>query len=212
LSNKGLELQERDIDILRLAYRFRFCLGRHVRVLCGFRGARASDRRLKLLVEAGYLERKKILYGIPYLYMLTHKGRLLIGANKRAETLRIERIVHDIHVLDSVIYFLDKAHISLSDIISEKELHVKDGFGSRRHYPDFLFNAASRVYAVEIETALKSKERLEKIIRSNYLEFDGQYWIVGENPKIKELINAFAREYSNIRVIDLKDVLDNGSH
>ena len=53
LSAKGLELQERDYEILRLVYRFRFCLGRHVQVLCGFSGARASDRRLKLLVEAG---------------------------------------------------------------------------------------------------------------------------------------------------------------
>jgi len=60
MSAKGLELQERDYEILRLVQRFRFCLGRHVQVLCGFSGARASDRRLKLLLDAGYLERKSI--------------------------------------------------------------------------------------------------------------------------------------------------------
>ena len=195
MSRKWLELQERDIEILRLVYRFRFCLGRHVRVLCGFSGARASDRRLKLLVEAGYLERKKLLYGVPYLYMLTHKGRMLLGVNKRADSLRLERITHDIHVLDSVIYFIHTAGIALRDITSEKEMHTQDGFGSRRHYPDFLINTPLGTIAVEIETALKSKERIEKNISSNYLEYERQVWIVGEIPKIHCCCTRF---YGNI--------------
>ena len=208
MSAKGLELQKRDLEILRLVYRFRFCLGRHIRVLCGFSGARASDRRLKLLVEAGYLERKKLLYGVPYLYRCTHKGRMLLGVNKRADTLRLERIMHDVHVLDSVIYFIHKAGVTLDAIISEKELHTKDGFGHRRHYPDFVMNTRNGQIAVEIEIALKSKERLEKNIRSNYLEYEQQYWIVGETPKIFELINAFKAEYSNIEIIQLKEVAE----
>jgi len=73
VSSRGMELQERDYEILRLVHRFRFCLGRHVMVLCGFSGARATDRRLRLLLDAKYLERKKYLYGIPYMYTLSHK-------------------------------------------------------------------------------------------------------------------------------------------
>jgi len=106
MSNKGLELQERDWEILRLIHRFRFCLGRHVQVLCGFGGARATDRRLKLLVEAGYLARKKYLYGIPYMYTLSHKGRILLGANKRQDKIRVDRITHDIYVIEAIIYFV----------------------------------------------------------------------------------------------------------
>ena len=215
MSNKGMEFQERDREVLRLVYRFRFCLGRHIRVLCGFSGARAADRRLKLLIEAGYLERKKLLYGVPYLYLLTHKGRIFLGVNKRADTLRLERIIHDIHVLDSVIYFIHTAGITLNAITSEKEMHCSDGFGSRRHYPDFLIHTTSGKIAVEIETALKSKERLRKNINSNYLEYEEQIWIVGEVPKIFELINGFQNEYSNIRIIQLKEVseyVDMGKH
>jgi len=208
MSAKGLELQERDINILRLVYRFRFCLGRHIRVLCGFNGARACDRRLKMLLDAGFLERKKILYGVPYLYLLTHKGRMILGANKRSDTLRIERITHDIHVLDSVIYFVLKSGITLDDVIAEKELHTKDGFGSRRHYPDFLVNTNDGQIAVEIETALKSKDRLEKNISENYLAYESQVWIIGEIPKIFDLITSFSEEYSNIRIIKLKEVME----
>ena len=207
MSSKGLELQERDLEILKLVYRFRFCLGRHIRVLCGFSGARAADRRLKLLVEAGYLERKKLLYGVPYLYMLPHKGRMLLGVNKRADTLRLERITHDVFVLDSVIYFIHTAGIALFDIITEKELHTKDGFGNRRHYPDFVINTTDGRIAVEVEIALKSKERLEQNIRTNYLDYDFQYWILGDNPKLNALIKGFMNEYSNLKAIRLDEVI-----
>ena len=208
MSSKGLELQERDLEILRLVYRFRFCLGRHVKVLCGFTGARACDRRLKALVEAGHLERKKHIYGVPYLYTLSHKGRMLIGANKKAETLRLERIIHDIHVLDSVIYFIHTAGVTLDAVISEKEMHCSDGFGNRRHYPDFLINARNGRIAFEVEIALKSKERLEKNIRTNYMDYDFQYWVLGDNPKLNGLIKGFQGEYSNLNAIKLGEVIN----
>ena len=208
MSSQGLELQERDISILRLVYCFRFCLGRHIKILCGFSGARAADRRLKLLVEAGYLERKKLLYGVPYLYTVSHKGRMLIGVNKRADTLRIERIMHDSHVLDSVIFFLGTMNIGLDAIISEKEMHVSDGFGHHRHYPDFVINAPLGAIAVEVEIALKSKERLEKNIRTNYMDFDFQYWVLGDNPKLNALIKGFQGEYSNLSAIKLDAVVN----
>ena len=76
-----MKLTERDFFILRLVYKFRFALSRHVKKLSSFSGHRATDRRLRLLVLGGYLSRKKYLYGIPYLYTLTHKGRILLGVN-----------------------------------------------------------------------------------------------------------------------------------
>jgi len=149
------------------------------------------------------LERKKYLYGVPYLYTLSHKGRMLIGVNKRADMLRLERIMHDVYVLDTVIFFIGKANVSLSNITSEKELHSADGFGHRRHYPDFVVNGK---IAVEIEIALKSKERLRKNIEANYLDYDLQYWILGENPKLEKLIKEFQNEYSNLKAIRLEEV------
>ena len=54
-----MELTDRDYLILGLVFRFRFCQGRHIKELAGFQGQRATDRRLRTLIDAGYLLRKK---------------------------------------------------------------------------------------------------------------------------------------------------------
>ena len=209
MSTKGLEFQERDYEILRLVHRFRFCLGRHVMALCGFSGARASDRRLKLLFDAGYLAREKYLYGIPYMYTLSHKGRILLGANKREDKIRVDRITHDIYIIEAIIYYVKKYDVSLSAIESEKELHIKDGFGIRKHQPDFVVSSAEGRIAVEVELNAKAKDRMEENIRENYMKYDKQVWITN-NSKVKSLLKIFCSEYSNIEALTLEDVLTHG--
>ena len=176
-------------------------------LLADFSGLRATDRRLKALREAGYLNRQKYIYGVPYLYSLTHKGRILLGSNKRQDKIRLDRIAHDIFVLESVIYYVKKDNVSLSVIESEKELHIKDGFGTRKHHPDFVFSYDGQKIAVEIELNPKAKSRMEQNIRDNYLNFDLQKWITNDN-KVIALLENFANEYSNIDVIRLEEVLE----
>jgi len=199
-------ITDRDMEILRLVYRFKFCLGRHIKTLVQFTGARASDRRLKALVEAGYLDRKKYLYGIPYLYTVAHKGRILIGANKRENKIRLEQITHDITVLDALIFFKKKYALALSNIESERELHIKDGFGTRKHQPDFVFTYKDRRYAVEVELTLKAKANLEKNIQDNYLNYDSQIWITDDTKVLKHLQNLL-NAYSNIEIVRLGEIV-----
>jgi len=201
--NEGLLLMvivERDREILKLVYRMGFCLGRHIKELLCFSSARACDRRLSILVKVGYLSRKKYLYGIPYLYTVTHKGRILIGVNKRENKIRLEQINHDTKVLDVLIYCISKYGFKLGDMESERELHIKDGFGNRKHHPDFIFTHQNKKYAVEVELTLKAKTTLEKNVRDNYLNYDKQVWVTGDK-KIVSLLQRFADEYSNIEVM-----------
>lgn len=207
-----LVVTNRDLEILKLIYRFKFCLGRHVGPLVGFTGARACDRRLKVLVDAGYLSRKKYLYGVPYLYTVTHKGRILINANKRENKIRLEQINHDVRVLDALIYFKSKYGFSLDEAESERELHIKDGFGMRKHHPDFVFSyrdnvsSQSKTYAVEIELTPKSKSNLERNIRDNYLNYDHQIWVTDDN-KVLGMLRGFKDEYGNMEIVRLGDIL-----
>ena len=198
---------ERDLEILRLVYRFKFCLGRHVSTLAGFTGARACDRRLKALTDGGYLARKKYLYGLPYLYTVTHKGRILIGANKRENKIRLEQINHDVRVLDVLIHFINQYGFSLADMESERELHIKDGFGTRKHHPDFVFDHQGKKHAVEVELTLKAKTNLEKNVRDNYLNYDKQIWVTGDN-KITGILQNFANEYASLEIIPLEKLGD----
>jgi len=177
-----------------------------VSVLAGFTGARACDRRLKALTDGGYLARKKYLYGLPYLYTVTHKGRILIGANKRENKIRLEQINHDVRVLDVLIYLINQYGFSLADMESERELHIKDGFGTRKHHPDFVFDHQGKKYAVEVELTLKAKTNLEKNVRDNYLNYDRQIWVTGDK-KIMGILQNFSNEYANVEIKRLEDII-----
>lgn len=202
-----MRLTERDYLILNEVERWRFCLGRHIKLLADFSGERACDRRLKALIDAEYLSRKKILYGVPSVYSLTHKGKSLIGVNVRPDKFRIEQITHDIAVLDSAIYFISKFNISLSDILTEKQLHSRDGFSNRKHCPDFVFSQDGGPSPVEVELSTKSKVRFTKIVEAAYLEYQKQYWVVPENRfSILDRLQTLSNTYSGIEVVFLEEV------
>ena len=200
-------LVDRDYNIMREIERWRFCLGRHIKFLAGFDGQRACDRRLQMLIVAGYINKKKVLYGVPSLYFLTHKGKMLIGANKRQDKIRIEKIPHDIAVADTAIYFILKFKISLDEITTEKQINSVSGFGERKHSPDFLITRNDKKYCIEVELSQKSKERFEKIVGDNYLEYEWQFWVVSKTGvKIKRRLEDLLGKYQNIKIINLEEV------
>lgn len=201
-----MRLVDRDYMIFREVERWRYCLGRHIKMLAGFSNQRSCDRRLRVLLDNGFLERKKVIYGIPSIYTLPYKAKILIGANKRQDKIRLDNIVHDIAVLDTVIYMIAEYDISLSDIQSEKELHSIDGFSIRKHQPDFVFTKDNKKYCVEVELTLKAKNRLEKNINSNFLSYDIQIWILEDNPKLIRLLKKHQLQYPNIEIKEIKEV------
>lgn len=198
---------DRDYLIMHEINRWRFCLSRHIRFLAGFAGQRATDRRLKLLIEAGYIRRRKIIYGVPSLYYLTYKGKILNHLPTKQDKVRIEQVTHDIAVLDTAIYFLLKENIPLADITTEKELHSLDGFSIRKHRPDFVFTKDGKKYCVEVELNRKSKERFEKNLQDNFMEYDYQKWIVPHTQvKIIQLLKDNEDKYPIINIIHLEEV------
>ena len=173
-----IRLVDRDYRIIREVERWRVVLGRQIAELAGFTGLKACQRRLKKLIEAGYLERKRILYGIAGIYSLTNKAKILASLPVRSEKIRVEQIPHDIAVLDTAIYFHKMKSVPYEDMTTEKQLHSMDGFGVRKHRPDFIINRNGKSYCVEIELSLKAKARLEAIIQANFMDYDHQIWIV----------------------------------
>ena len=202
-----LRLVERDYRVLKEAGRWRILTGRTLARLAGFPSQRTGDRRLKKLLIAGYMERQKILYGVPYLYFLTPKGKALIGAPKYKEKIRIDQIRHDLAVVNTAIYFHEKLNIPYENILSEKELHRLDGFSNRRHRPDLVFTDGSKNICAEVELSLKAKERLKKNIKDNFLNYDLQIWVV---PSLQHKITAILQEeknsYTDIEILELKEI------
>ena len=201
-----MRLTDRDFLILNCLAKFNFMLGRHIKKLF-FDGTRACDRRLKLLCENEYMKHQKILYGIPSLYALTHKGKKTVNASLAENKIRVEQIPHDIAVIDTVIYILNEYGIALSNVTTEKQLHQLDGFGVRKHHPDFIFENNNQTVVVEIELTLKAKARLEKNITANFMNYDYQIWIVPNNQlKILKILGEHKQKYIDMKIISLEEV------
>ena len=182
-------------------------MGRHIKVMVGFTGSRACDRRLRELLDCGYLERKKIIYGIPSLYFLTGKGKTLIGKKAKSDNIRIDKITHEITVLDTVCYLMRNQNIKLNDIVTERQLFSENGFNTRKHYPDLIFKADGITTCVEIELSVKDRSRFEKNLQDNFMTYDKQIWVVPKTGyKIRQYLSDYKDTYPNIEILDLEEI------
>jgi len=199
---------ERDRKIIREIDRWRVVQGRHIREMAGFSGQRACDRRLRKLIDAGYLRREKILYGVAGIYRNTIKAtkkEVLPDGNNRKT--RIEQIKHDIMVLDTAIFFKERHGVEYDSMTTEIELHRQDGFGVRKHRPDFVFEKNGKLICVEVELALKSKDRFTRNIHDNFLTYDTQIWVVPDmKSKIAMFLAERRTEYPNIEILEVSAV------
>jgi DNA-binding HxlR family transcriptional regulator len=204
-----MRLTERDTAVLRELDRWRFALSRQLRFLSGFPSQRTCDRRLKALIDMGYINRKHVLYGVPSLYFPTHKGKALINTSTKPDKFKLEQIHHDIAVIDAAIYFHLHENVPLLAITTEKELHQRDGFGIRRHQPDFTFGVGGKNTCVEVELTPKSKDRLVVNLQDNFMSYDRQVWVVPKaQGKILRLLDSQSSTFPNMEIVPLEDVTD----
>lgn len=206
---KIIILNERDIKIIKEIQRWRFLLSRQIKVLGGFKGQRACDRRIKKLIEAGYIERKYIIHGIPRLYFITSKAVKLLDLDYRTANIRIEQITHDITVIDTAIFLITKEKVDSASIITERDLKHKAGFGNcSKHFPDFVYTKDNKSFCVEIELSEKKLTTLERNIKNNYKSFDVQRWFIPESrPKVLANIKTVGQKYG-VEISPLKGVIE----
>ncbi len=190
-------LTERDVEIITSIQKWRFLLSRQIKVLCGFSGQRACDRRLKKLIEAGYIERKHFIYGVPRLYFVTRKAVKLLDLEYYTPNIRIEQITHDIAVIDTAIYLINNEGVEKSSITTEREMKHKAGFGNPKHFPDFIYyTKENKTFCVEVELSAKKPTTLEKNIKNNYKVYDVQRWFIpSDRQKVIDNVKAIGEKY-----------------
>ena len=66
-------LTDRDRFIIEEISRFRGCLGKQIIKIANFTSRRSCDQRLKKLIDNGYIERKRYVYGIAGVYRITDR-------------------------------------------------------------------------------------------------------------------------------------------
>ena len=201
-----MKIVSRDYILMQQISKWRFLLGRQIKILAEFPSQRTVDRRIKILKEAGYIKGAYKLYGVPALYFATNKAKNVFNLDFVTTDVKIARIVHDIAVVDTAIYFMKK--LKVVNIKSEREFRHDSGFKRDGHYPDFICNIGSTTYAVEIEMTVKNKNVLENNIKKNYLSYDNQVWVVPKDKtKIWTVLEKSKNTYSNIFLISLEEVI-----
>ena len=201
-------LVERDVKIIKEIQRWRFLLSRQLKILGGFSGQRACDRRLKKLIEAGYIERKHFIYGVPRLYFVTKKAVKLLDLEYCTQNVRIEQIMHDIAVIDTAIYLINNKGIDNASIITEREMKHKAGFGNPKHFPDFIYTKDNNTFCVEIELSAKKPTTLERNIKNNYKGFDFQLWFIPtDRQKVVDNVKAIGEKYG-VKIEPLEKVVE----
>lgn len=186
---KNVLLNDRDIKILQEISRWKYCLGRQIRLIASFTGERSCDRRLRKLIDAGYLERKHILYGVPGLYFLTPQTKRLVGIKYYSNKIKLGEVMHDLAVIDTVIFLCSRYELTMEVFRSERELHSLDGFSNRKHQPDATFTLNNVRYCLEVEFSEKSKVRFHTNVKDNFQNYDKQIWVIPKNEtKIKQML------------------------
>ncbi|MDR1410412.1 MAG: hypothetical protein LBJ12_09205 [Oscillospiraceae bacterium] len=110
-------------------------------------------------------------------------------------------------MIDAAIYVHLVHDVPLSAITTEKELHQRDGFGIRRHQPDFTFVVDGKTTCVEVELTPKSKDRLIVNLQDNFLTYESQVWVVPKTQgKILRLLSSQTSTFPNIEIVHLEDV------
>lgn len=208
IKDSKFRITDRDYKIVQEIDRWQICTSRHIRYLAGFTGQRACDRRLRKLIDAGYIERKKILYGFPGIYQNTYKAKAL-GHVPKEKKIRVEHLSHDISVLDTAIY-MNKRGIPFTAMTTERQLHSTDGFSVRKHRPDFAYTQDRKTTCVEVELTLKARTNFVKNIKDDFTNYDKQIWVVPDlDCKIACILQENIKKYPNIEILELSEVKDN---
>lgn len=200
-----MKIVPRDYILMQAITKWRFLLGRQIKILAGFPSQRTVDRRIKILKEAGYIKGAYKLYGVPALYFATNKAKNVFNLDYVTTDVKVARVIHDIAVVDTVIYFMKR--LNATNVKSEREFRHNSGFKRDGHYPDFICNIGKSTYAVEIEMTAKNKTVLQNNIKKNYLEYDYQIWTVPKDRvKIWSVLEDSKNTYSNISLLPLEEV------
>ena len=77
-----LKLVPRDYILMQAISKWRFLLGRQIKILAEFPSQRTVDRRIKILKEAGYIKGAYKLSYVPALCFVTNKVKNVFNSYK----------------------------------------------------------------------------------------------------------------------------------
>lgn len=172
--SSGFKLTERDLQILSFINAFGCCEMPQLDRRFGLSKPR-NYQLMNRLLKAGLVKHERVFYGRHGIYRLTAKGAKLTDLPPLAR-IPLATYHHDLTLIE--LYLRLRERYPQAHWMSERALmrdkHA-DGVGKRGHLPDgVLILPEQKPIAVEVELTLKSKPRLERILKGYSAAFDYQ--------------------------------------
>ena len=200
---------ERDGEILRWVNGFGFASADQIMRYMNVKKATCYTR-LKKLVEAGYLNRERILHGQARIHKLTKEGILASGDHLRPTgEIRLGTFKHDLALVDLA---LDLRDATGGEFIPQRRIRHDEGLsglGQFGHVADGYLHLLhhDKPIAIELELTVKAKSRLNSIIEG----YGGnltvhEVWYFCQDKSVISALKKAAQGYSFIKIFDLHNM------
>lgn len=163
---------------------------------------KSAYRRLKKLVESGYLTNRRIFIQQPGVYLPTASGIDAAGCGIRPRReIALGTYFHDLEVVNIALKFYAKGY----EIETEKEIIAKQNrgigqIGKKERVPDLVLHKNNEKIAIEYEKAIKSPGRMKTIL--NYYARQRNYTRVifyCEKDVVFKRVEEYSRKTDHIK-------------
>ncbi|OPY61662.1 MAG: hypothetical protein A4E56_01897 [Pelotomaculum sp. PtaU1.Bin065] len=156
-------ITDRDLVIIRWINSHRLVTAEHVKKKF-LMSRQSAYRRLKILVEAGYLAYERIFISKPGVYRVTQKGVAVSEDDLPPKGVCLGTYHHDIEIVTLAINLEERTGGKwVPERRIRQELGLK-GVGQAGHVPDGFLLLPDKRVAVEMEQTKKGDARMAKII------------------------------------------------
>lgn len=194
--------QERDKKILRWINGFGFATAEQIQRFMGVKTTTAYVR-IKKLVDHGYLKRERILHGESRIHRVTKKGVQASGDHiLPLKKINLGTYLHDRSLVDLALKLEESEHGKFQPERQIRHDEGLSGLGNTGHIADgYLFLQNQKPIAIELELSVKSRARLNNIIR----EYGGnlsvsEVWYFTDQNQVFNAIQKASNDYPFIKI------------
>ena len=217
MNKKQIILNDRDLQLFRFVDKYRVAAVKSISLACGFNSMQYVSRRIKKLVEYGYINHISMYLGHPHFYCLTKKGLKEIGIDAKPYRPAPTTAFHYVGVADCAAYLAYNYGLdAVKDFFVDKDFYHNDEVIERyslksTHKPDIIFVKGPTTYYVEFERSRKGKKKILENILMNHLSGVNQIWIVSDIPfeDIKKECASTPHYQETVTFIDYSEISHN---
>lgn len=203
----NLELQKRDIEILRFINKFGYVNSDHIIKMFKFSNRQRASQILTRLMKDDLIAKHKVLANESNLYTLKCKAVNLINGT-RFKKISLQNLKHNLLVIDVYIdLMLENSNFK---ILSDRDLRIGKKFGAKEKssLPDLLIETAEqngkKDIAIEVELTKKNYKRIKAVIIQRQRKYIETHYYC--NRSVYEFIKKETQLKSGFKVYNYFDL------